>query len=451
MAEQPNPLLERVQSGLVWPDWSAWSEDVTEATAQHPEVRSQVGAGGAQRADFESRLAKAALVADGGPYLEIFADEVHAALAQDAGSPTGPLDGYTFAIKDLVAVAGKPVTAGSAVRADAAPEVRTAPMVERLRSLGAVAIGRVTLHEFAFGVTGANDYAGTAPNPKAPGRLPGGSSSGSAAAVADGSARIAIGTDTGGSVRIPASFCGVVGYKPSFGLYPAQGVFPLSVSLDHVGLFTNSMSDLIEVHTALGYSADPARLPTRVGVARADVEASDPDVRAAIEAALTKLAAAGVEVVDVSWPDPEETFVVSTTIMFSEASASHAAALAAYPERYGDDIKTRLQLGADLSGPDVATAHLMRRRLIAHVQATLADVDVILSPTTPLVAPLVEDAADPALAPRIVANTRLGNVVGLPAISIPVATDGPPVGLQILGAADPALLGAVAAIEPVVS
>lgn len=447
MADHPNPLLARVQSGLVWPDWSAWVAGGSEA----PIVPLAPVDATARRSEVEARLAKATTVVDGGPYLEVFADEARARLDAEDGQPIGPLAAYTYAIKDLVAVEGKPVTAGSAVRSDAQPEARSAPIIDMLNGRGAIATGRVTLHEFAFGVTGANAHAGTAPNPNAPGRLPGGSSSGSACAVADGSARIAIGTDTGGSIRIPASFCGVVGYKPSFGLYPAAGVFPLSVSLDHVGLLTSTMADLIEVHTALGFDAAPSAMPSRVGIARADLDASDVEVRDAVEAAIAKLVAAGVDVVDVAWPDPEETFAVSTAIMFSEVPASHASALAAHPDRYGDDIKARLQLGAELTSADVAAAHVLRRGLIAQVRATLAEVDVIVSPTTLIVAPPLEDAGDPDLPARIVANTRLANVVGLPAISLPVATDGLPVGLQILGASDAALLGTAAAIEALVS
>lgn len=444
MSEQENPLLERVRTGLDWPDWSGWRSD-----REPPQVNLTAIDHAERRAEVEQRLSKARLVADGGPYLERFEAEATSRLAAEADTAVGPLGHYTFAIKDLVAVAGKPVSAGSAVRADAPAEMRTAPIVKRLEALGAVATGRVTLHEFAFGVTGVNDHAGTAPNPKAPGRVPGGSSSGSACAVADGSARVAIGTDTGGSVRIPASFCGVVGYKPSFGLYPAAGVFPLSVSLDHVGLFASSVADVAEVHTALGFDAAAAALPGRVGVARSDIDAADNEVRDAIERAIQHLKDAGAEIIDVRWPDPEETFVTSTAIMFSEAAASHAAALATHGDRYGADIKARLQLGADLSGIEVASAHRLRRALIAQVRSTLADVDVIVSPTTPLVAPLLAEAADPAVAPRIVANTRLGNVVGLPAISVPVRADGPPIGLQVMGASDAELLGAAAAIESI--
>jgi len=425
-----DPLLARVRAGLSWPTWSDWT-----AVAARPSV--QPAAPPAQAAPPTVPR----LIADGGPYLEIYGQRPEAA--------QGPLTGWTFAIKDLVAVAGHRTSAGSAVRADAAPETRTAPIVTQLEAAGATAVGSVALHEFAFGVTGVNHHAGTAPNPQAPDRVPGGSSSGSASAVADGSARIAIGTDTGGSVRIPAAFCGVVGYKPSHGLYPAEGVFPLSATLDHVGLFANSMIDIATAHAALGYQAGTAGLPNRVGVAPSDLAAADPDVRSAIEAALDRLRDAGAEVVDIDWPDPELTFVVSTAIMFSEAAAIHAPLVAAHRDRYGADILARLGIGAALTGPEVASAHELRRQLIAQVTATLAGVDTIVSPTTQIVAPLLTEAENPALPPRVVANTRLANVIGLPAISLPVATDGPPVGLQVLGLDDASLIGHALGIEAV--
>jgi len=423
-----DPLLTRVQKGLLWPEWDDWAEVAAPAPVSCPVPASETVPTTAPR-----------LIDDGGPYLEIF--------DQPDGERDGPLAGWTFAIKDLVAVAGHRTTAGSAVRSDAAPETRTAPIVTQLEALGAAAVGSVALHEFAFGVTGVNHHAGTAPNPKAPDRVPGGSSSGSASAVAGGSARIAIGTDTGGSVRIPAAFCGIVGYKPSHGLYPAQGVFPLSATLDHVGLFANSMVDIATAHAALGHNvADPA-LPRRIGVAPSDLAAADPDVRGAVEAAIDRLRNAGVEVVDIDWPDPELTFVVSTAIMFSEAAAIHAPQVAAHRDRYGADILTRLSIGADLTGPEVASAHQLRRQLIAQVTATLTDVDAIVSPTTQIVAPLLTEADDPSLPPRVVANTRLANVLGLPAVSLPVANDGPPVGLHVLGLSDAALIGHALGIE----
>ncbi len=448
MSDTPDPVLNRVRNGLHWPAWNDWHDrPLPEAT--------RVATG---QIDHESRafavrhrLSLAKTIEQGGPYLEVFRNQSHERIDRECGTDLGPLASFTFAIKDLLAIEGRPVMAGSAVREDATAETATAPIISMLEALGAVAVGTVTLHEFAFGVTGVNPFAGTAVNPNAPDRITGGSSSGSAAAVADGSARIAIGTDTGGSIRGPASFCGIVGYKPSFGLYPSAGVFPLSGTLDHVGLFATTMADVLATHQALGFDAADAVLPRRVGVARSDIEAADADVRTLVESAIHALREAGCEVVDVGWPDAEKTFVTSTAIMFSEAAAIHAESLAAHGDRYGADIRARLELGQNLSSIQVATAHEYRRQLIAEVSATLAGVDVIIGPTTPMVAPPSEHATDPALPPRIVANTRLGNVVGMPAVSLPLPTAGVPVGLQVLGRSDANLLSHAAGIEDVLS
>lgn len=427
-----DPLLRRVRAGLAWPSWTSWAEDTP--LPQRPVVAGQPVNSAERTAGVQRHRATARTVARGGPWLEFFEERTARRLAAEGDADLGPLADKVFAVKGLVAVNGHAVTAGSPVRADVPAERRTAPIVELLESTGAVALGSVTLHEFAFGVTGVNDHAGTAPNPAAPDRVPGGSSSGSASAVADGSADFAIGTDTGGSVRIPSAFCGIAGFKPAHGTYPAAGVFPLSTTLDHVGLHARTLGEIVRVHEALGHSVDDEPQVVRIGVARADVEAADDEVRHAIEQALDVLSSAGAELVDVGWPDAEATFVASTGIMFSEAAAIHAEGLAAHADRYGADIRARLEMGAALSGTDVAAAHRLRGELIGQVRRTLGAVDVIASPTVPIVAPLLRDAADPALPPRIVANTRLGNVVGLPAVSLPAPTPGLPVGLQLLGA-----------------
>lgn len=444
----PNPVLARVRAKMQWPEWESWHEAVVppEATAYATPVDHR-----SREFAVRRRLDRARTIAEGGPYVQVFTHDALARLEAERGQPLGPLASFTFAIKDLVAVEGRRCSAGSAVRADAPPESMSAPIVSMLEQHGAVAVGTVTLHEFAFGTTGVNDYAGTALNPAAPDRLPGGSSSGSAAAVADGSARVAIGTDTGGSVRIPASFCGVVGFKPSFGTYPSAGVFPLSGTLDHVGFLAADVADIIAVHMALCHVEVPDVTLRRIGVARADLDRADPDVAEAIETALRRLAEAGCELVDVPLPDPELAFATSTAIMFSEAAAVHASSVAAHPDRYGADLTARFDLGAALTPLEVAAAHEHRRLLIDQVGAALAGVDCIVGPTTPMVAPLLSEASDPALPPRTVANTRLANVVGLPAMSIPLPVEGPPVGLQLMGVHNEPLLAAAAAVKALVA
>jgi len=446
MSETADPVLERVRNGLAWPAWDRWSNDVA---AEPPDVAVTAVDHASRGVAIRRRLSLAKTIDQGGPYLEVFRQQALDRLEREHDQDLGPLTTFTFAIKDLLAVTGRPMMAGSAARSEAAAELATAPMVRRLEALGAIATGVVTLHEFAFGVTGVNPFAGTAVNPNAPDRITGGSSSGSAAAVADGSARVAIGTDTGGSIRGPASFCGVVGYKPSFGLYPSAGVFPLSGTLDHVGMFATTTADIAAVHAALGHQIDEAMLPARIGLARADIEAADPDVQLRVEAAISALEDAGCELVDVKWPDAEKTFVTSTAIMFSEAAAIHQESLRQNPAHYGRDIQARLALGADLTAIEVATAHEYRRQLIAEVTRTLSGVQVIIGPTTPMVAPPSTLASEPSLPPRIVANTRLGNVVGLPAISVPLPGGEIPVGLQILGARDAIVIASASAIEAV--
>ena len=208
-------------------------------------------------------LERAALALTGGAFIEIFADAMDR--ARPGHRPGGCLEDFTVAVKDLVSVAGHRMTAGSSLRSEVPPEPADADVVFQLRSEGAVLIGTTALHEFAFGVTGINHHTGTPINPRAPSGIPGGSSSGSAVAVAQGAARVAIGTDTGGSVRIPAALCGVIGFKPRYGSYSLHGVYPLAVSLDHVGVIARTVGDVETVHAALGHRrADPSLSPVSV-------------------------------------------------------------------------------------------------------------------------------------------------------------------------------------------
>ena len=446
-----NPLMARLRAGLDWPNWSSWPDHSVDPVPATAAFDAESVDPAERRAEVERRRSLARTVDRGGPWLELFDDDMDGRLHPDDDAELGPLAMQTFAIKGLLAVEGHVTTAGSPVRSDAAPERATAPIIGRLAGLGAVPLGTVTLHEFAFGVTGVNPHAGTAPNPAAPGRCPGGSSSGSASAVADGSATFAIGTDTGGSVRIPSAFCGIAGFKPAHGTYPADGVFPLSPTLDHVGIHASTVAEIASIHAALGHRRAAATGPGRIGLARADLDAADPEVRDAIISSLDQLSGAGAEIVEVEWPDAESSFVASTTIMYSEAAAVHQSSLETMRDRYGDDVRSRLELGAELTGTEVAAAHRLRLQLIAEVLATLHRVDVIASPTVPIVAPLLSDADDPALPPRIVANTRLGNVVGLPAVTLPAPTDGPPVGLQLLGADNGSTLAVALAVEEVLA
>ncbi len=356
---------------------------------------------------------------------------------------SGPLAGWTFAVKDLIAVAGLSLGAGSRAREGIAPELEDAPIVDQLRRRGAVMVGTTTLHELAFGVTGINDYAGTPVNPLVPGAVPGGSSSGSAVAVAEGSARIALGTDTGGSVRIPAALCGVVGFKPAYGSYSKVGVLPLAPSLDHVGVLARSVADVRVVHAALGHPDEAPSAPTRLGLVKSSLEDAEPSVAEAIEQLITRASQRGCVVVELAWPDAERVAQISTTIMFAEAAHVHRGILARCPELLGADVRHRLETGASLSSAVVAEAEAERRLMRSSVLALFDAIDCIVSPTVGLPAPRVEDARESTIAGRLVANTRLANITGVPAISLPVAAT-PTVGLQVIAATDDETLAAAA-------
>ncbi|MFN0089301.1 MAG: amidase, partial [Acidimicrobiales bacterium] len=365
----------------------------------------------------------------------------------------GPLAGWRLAVKDLIAVAGRPLGCGSAVMLGAPAQPEHAPVVAALVDAGAALIGGTKLHEFGFGVTGLNAYSGAPANPAAPGRVCGGSSSGAAAAVAAKLADISLGTDTGGSVRVPAALCGVVGYKPSWGALDTAGVFPLAPSLDHVGWLAPEARRLIAPARVLGL-LDPADGPasrelTRVGWAPAVAAAASAEVSAAFERALAELDDEGVELVEVDWPNGEEVFAATTAVMFAEAAAVHRPLLAARHERYGADVRARLVQGLAIDLEMYLRAGEVRRRLSRRCRRLLLDngLDAVLTPTTPIVAPLAGEAAESSVAATLVSNTRLADLTGLPALSLPIPGEPLPVGLQLEALDDPTALAAAVAIE----
>lgn len=381
------------------------------------------------------------MLASGGPWVR-FAPTAPSEAAP-GGRPSGPLDGQIVAVKDLVAVAGLPMMAGSLTRANAAPEPRDATIVASLRQAGAVVAGTVALHELAFGVTGINEQVGFPAHPTHPERIPGGSSSGSAVAVALGACRLAVGTDTGGSVRIPAALCGVTGYKPTLGRYPLDGVLPLAPTLDHLGFLAEGPETIALAHQVMtGEPVGAPATPSRVGVDRAAVDLASEPVQTAVEAALRELRDAGCELVDVSWPataDASTVMEVSTTILFAEAAQTHEDLLAGSARQLlGADVAARLEQGSAIGDDDVRSAQAERSRIEEAVRATLTTVDVVVGPTVPIVAPTIESArSDPSLPQTLVSNTRLANVTGIPALSLPmIRATGPPVGFQLLAASD---------------
>jgi aspartyl-tRNA(Asn)/glutamyl-tRNA(Gln) amidotransferase subunit A len=395
-----------------------------------------------------------------------------AAAELDAGIDRGPLHGVPIALKDLIDTAGIRTTGASALFEDRVP-TEDAEVVRRLRAAGAVMLGKLNLHELAYGGSGVIGHYPATRNPRNPAHITGGSSSGSAAAVAAGLCYAALGTDTAGSIRLPAALCGIVGFKPSYGLVSLRGVFPLAWTYDHVGPMTRSVRDAALVLQAIaGYDDDDftsARLEVpdyaaaldapaavRVGVARPYFFAdADPEVVAAVERALGVLAGLGARLRDVALPIDDDRTVART-----ESYAIHRRWVEEAPERYQPATLQRIRTGEAVSAPDyIAKLHelqLARRR----AAALFADVDLIVAPTAPRPAPSFAEieAAPENLRPIelvLLRNTRPFNILGTPAISLPCGTTraGLPIGLQIIGpaGADAAVLGLAAAFERAVS
>jgi len=383
-----------------------------------------------------------------------------------AGRHRGPLHGIPVGIKDIYETAGVPTTASSAVRADYVPQTDAA-VVELLNRAGAVLVGKTHTHEFAMGT-----ITPTTRNPWDTGRIPGGSSGGSGAAVAAGACMVGMGTDTGGSIRIPAALCGTVGLKPTYGRVSRRGVFSLSWSLDHVGPLTRTVRDAALVMNAIaGYDrADPASvdLPVpdftaglddgvaglRIGVPRTFyVEHVADDVLTAVHSAVAVLESAGAVVREVEVPLPELYAPVAAAILLPEAAAYHQQMRRERGHLYGEDLLLRLETGALLPATDYIAA-LRARTLIQRAWAAMfADIDVLIAPTVPQGAPLVgqqewtrPDGSTEAVHASLVRLSSPANLTGLPALAVPCGVDrnGLPVSMQVIGRpfAEPTVLRA---------
>ena len=379
-------------------------------------------------------------------FIELLPERAHArARASEErhrhGRTLGPLDGVPVAIKDLIDIAGVRTTAASKVLLDNVAR-SDAAVVQQLESAGAVIIGKANLHEFAYGGTGHLSYFGPCRNPRNPDHVAGGSSSGSAAAVAAGVCPIGIGTDTGGSVRIPAAACGLVGLKPTYGRVSTGGVIPLSWSLDHVGVITSTVEDAGLALAGLcdfvppAYEGSPT-YPLRIGiVCEHYFEHLDLEVRRSVEQALPRLG----NVVDLNLPHGTWCAPVQAVITAAEAAAYHRHWLATRADDYEPGIRNRLVAALQVTGADYVQALRLRGLMVEEMFAAFDRVDVLAMPTLPIPAPTlyaeeatVEDGSLNVIA-ALIRNTGPINVTGFPAISIPCGetSTGLPVGLQLV-------------------
>ncbi|MBB5936573.1 amidase [Streptomyces zagrosensis] len=396
-----------------------------------------------------------------GAYVSVVGDAARHAAAQAereiaAGRHRGPLHGVPFGLKDLIDVAGLPTTASSRVRADHMAEADST-VAARLFEAGAVLVGKTHTHEFAYGLTTPQSR-----NAWDHGRVAGGSSGGSAVAVAAGAATFALGTDTGGSIRVPAALNGLVGLKPTYGLLPRHGVTPLSWSLDHVGPLTRTVQDAALVLAALtGHdSRDPASLRTgpasdvlpadgglrglRVGVpATYYFERVTPEVEAAVRGAIERLRELGAELVEVDIPMARYVLATHWGLMVPEASAYHEWTMRSVPGLYGSDIRVLLEAGELVTAGDYLRAQRARTLMRQEWAQVRERVDVIAAPTVPMTAAMAgqesvewQDGTVEGVSDAYVRLSAPANITGMPSLTLPVGRDGAglPIGMQLMGA-----------------
>ena len=394
-------------------------------------------------------------------FISLDLESARARASRNTAVKDGLLGGIPYACKDLFDVAGQVTTAGSRVLEDNLAE-RDADAVRAMQRAGAIYLGKLNLHEFAYGATGENPHYGTPPNPYDHGRLAGGSSSGSAAALGFGLCAAALGTDTGGSGRAPAALCGLVGFKPTFGRVSTEGVIPYSWSLDHVGTFSRTAGDaalLFEALLEAGYHPAPVTLEgARIGLPEAFFfERCGPEILESMEQLKAFLQAAGARLVSLELPSMQHTRTVSLTVQMPEALSYHNRYLEQRGHLYGQDFRAGLALGQCLLAEQYIRAKRFMESYRRDMAALFGRVDAILTPATPIVAPpigAVEVSVDGVSEPAgnaITRYTSFFNMTGNPAITLPCGMHslGLPIGAQLIGAAhaDEYLLGLAQLIE----